>query len=63
MDRLDERLFVGREREVTLFRHWLAKATDVGRVVADDVHDQAPGHIPASLWPNTVDLPHSVGVT
>jgi hypothetical protein len=28
MDRLDERLFVGREREVTLFRHWLGKGTD-----------------------------------
>ena len=28
MDRLDERLFVGREREVKLFRHWLAKGND-----------------------------------
>lgn len=28
MDRLDERLFVGREREVMLFRDWLVRGTD-----------------------------------
>ena len=39
MDRLDERLFVGREREVTLFRHWLAKGSDEPAIL----HVSGPG--------------------
>ena len=33
MDRLDERLFVGREPEVTLFRHWLARDNDESSIL------------------------------